>query len=375
MGSMWGRSTPPPVGALSLLLTWALLAAACGDGSSGAPTDAVDAAGPLTSTVDDLVDGADERLPETDLEVAVAEVLASSGGLSERARRVVSDDEVHIVATGIAPDLDGGDGVGDGWTLQRISFTRRGGGWVSDGGGGGWSPVVNCVSASGDGVIEDNEVVAWDRLYVLADPSWTLQVREGIDGEVQTVPTENGVLWTTDPPFDAERVSVRAVDDDGLPIDCSDGFVLPGEEFSPWPVPEIPGRVKPTPNAEDPGEWLVGWMRYDADAGCLWLDRLGGRGVARNADPELRYLVAWPTGTEIGFDPARVEIGELIGMNDYDTYLENDLIVIDGRVVEEAELTDAERARTIGLESCPAAGIITMPDDTSRLEMDAGPGH
>ena len=99
---------------------------------------------------------------------------------------------------------------------------------------------------------------------------------------------------------------------------------------------------------------LSGIPVFDERDECAWLVGVPG------TDSGIRYLVAWPSGTEIAWDPFRVLLPE---PSPHDVLLPGDRVAGDGEIYPDlAELADDERTRLLGLEDCPHEAILVFTD-------------
>ena len=99
---------------------------------------------------------------------------------------------------------------------------------------------------------------------------------------------------------------------------------------------------------------LSGIPVFDERDRCAWLVGVPG------TDSGIRYLVAWPTGTEILWDPFRVQLPE---PSPNDVLVAGDRISGTGEIYgDRAELADRDQARLLGLENCPHEAVLVFDD-------------
>ena len=99
---------------------------------------------------------------------------------------------------------------------------------------------------------------------------------------------------------------------------------------------------------------LSGTPVFDERDRCAWLVGVPG------TDSGIRYLVAWPTGTEIVWEPFRVLLPE---PGPHDVLLPGDRINGTGEIYPDvAEVSDRDRARILGLDRCPHEAVLVFDD-------------
>lgn len=98
---------------------------------------------------------------------------------------------------------------------------------------------------------------------------------------------------------------------------------------------------------------LSGTPVFNGDQ-CAWLVDVPG------TDSGIRYLVGWPTGTEILWDPFRVVLPQ---PSPDDILVPGDRIVGDGEIYGDlAELDDRDRPRLLGMDDCPHEAVLVFDD-------------
>ena len=109
---------------------------------------------------------------------------------------------------------------------------------------------------------------------------------------------------------------------------------------------------------------LSGVPVFDPQAQCAWLVGVPG------TDSGLRYLVGWPSGTQLAWDPFRVLLPE---PSPHDVLLPGDRVIGDGVIFADlAELDDADRPRLLGLDDCPHEAVLVFGDAPGNLRVSAG---
>lgn len=128
----------------------------------------------------------------------------------------------------------------------------------------------------------------------------------------------------------------------------------------------IDERTSTVSDVPDGALELSGIPVFDERDRCAWLVGVPG------TDSGIRYLVAWPSGTEIAWDPFRVLLPEP-GPND--VLLPGDRISGTGEIYPDiAEVSDRDRARILGLESCPHEAVLVFEDGPGNTTIAASGG-
>ncbi len=124
------------------------------------------------------------------------------------------------------------------------------------------------------------------------------------------------------------------------------------------------GDIVDDPVIDETGTELSGVPVFDAEARCAWLVGVPG------TDSGLRYLVGWPSGTQIAWDPFRVL---LPAPSPDDVVLPSDRVIGDGEIHGDlAEIPDADRSRLLGLEDCPHEAVLLFDDRAGNVRVAAG---
>ena len=111
---------------------------------------------------------------------------------------------------------------------------------------------------------------------------------------------------------------------------------------------------------------LSGIPVFDEREQCAWLVGVPG------TDSGIRYLVAWPSGTEIVWEPFRVQLPE---PSPNDVLLAGDRIAGDGEIYADvAELADRDRGRLLGLDACPHEAVLVFDDRPGNTTVSASGG-
>ena len=111
---------------------------------------------------------------------------------------------------------------------------------------------------------------------------------------------------------------------------------------------------------------LSGIPVFDERERCAWLVGVPG------TDSGIRYLVAWPAGTEIAWDPFRVLLPEPAPDN---VLLPGDRINGTAEIYPDvAEVSDPDRARILGLERCPHEAVLVFEDRPGNTTVTASGG-
>lgn len=159
----------------------------------------------------------------------VIEEMLELEGLTERGRRQIHPALLAVLAT------DAGNMV------HNFEVAWRDDVWVADhfgySGGGDL-----CLSGGGT-----NHEATPDGLYaylLAAEQEWTIQAQ--IDGEWQTLPSQDGVAWVDD----LAPVPYRALDVSGDPVYCSWPILEEGETWSPWQPPNARWDLELTANPD-----------------------------------------------------------------------------------------------------------------------------
>ena len=109
-------------------------------------------------------------------------------------------------------------------------------------------------------------------------------------------------------------------------------------------------------DSERPGSQVGAALIADDFDQCLWLVNIPGE------NPAKLFIAAWPTDTEITWEPARVTVGETTRAE------AGDRVIADATVFDSVDqLTADEFDRLLGMESCEHEGVVVFDDRTDTL--------
>lgn len=107
---------------------------------------------------------------------------------------------------------------------------------------------------------------------------------------------------------------------------------------------------------------LTGVAIVDDATRCLWLVNVSG------ADSGARHLVAWPSATEVDWDPFRLVLPQ---PSPDDLILESDRLAVEGEFFADlSELDDTDRVRLLGLDGCPHEAVLVITDRPGSVLLD-----
>ena len=116
--------------------------------------------------------------------------------------------------------------------------------------------------------------------------------------------------------------------------------------------------VDGTTDADDerPGTQVGAALVADEFDQCLWLVNIPGE------KPAKLFIAAWPTDTEITWEPARVTVGGTTRVE------EGDRVIADATIFDSVDqLTSDEFDRLMGMESCEHQGVVVFDDGADTL--------
>lgn len=125
-------------------------------------------------------------------------------------------------------------------------------------------------------------------------------------------------------------------------------------------------RSSTVSDVQDAIRALSGIPVFDERERCAWLVGVPG------TDSGIRYLVAWPSGTEIVWEPFRVLLPE---PGPHDVLLPGDRVNGDAEIYPDlAELADRDRSRLLGLDDCPHEAVLVFEDRPGNTTVTAADG-
>ncbi len=108
-----------------------------------------------------------------------------------------------------------------------------------------------------------------------------------------------------------------------------------------------------------PGAQLGALAVVDERGECFWLADVPGEA------PQTLFLVAWPAGAEITWDPFELRLGR-----NGPTVVESSRIVADGTIVDTVEeLSADDQLRLLGLDRCQYEGVLVLDDTPNNVEV------
>ncbi len=106
---------------------------------------------------------------------------------------------------------------------------------------------------------------------------------------------------------------------------------------------------------------VTGVAIVDDATRCAWLVGVSG------ADSGHRHLVAWPSGSQLEWEPFRLTVPQAAPD---DLVLESDRVAIQGELFEDlSELDEDDRIRLLGQDGCPHEAIIVVTDQPGALQL------
>lgn len=113
-------------------------------------------------------------------------------------------------------------------------------------------------------------------------------------------------------------------------------------------------------NDGSPIEEIYASIIADESDQCLWLVNIEGQ------DPQKIFIVAWPTDTEITWDPLQVRLpdgGDPMGMASF--------VVGDGYIADSVtDLSTEDQLRVGAMERCENEGVVVFDDEPDNVQND-----